>query len=70
LVVGSRSKIKYSKHNKEINRGLNMPLLQAGVTARVGYRRVYIFGNYSLTELFRNEGPATNILTIGLGIGF
>ena len=70
LVVGSRSKIKYSKHNKEINRGLNLPLLQAGVTARVGYRRVYMFGNYSLTELFRNEGPSTNILTIGLGIGF
>ena len=70
LVVGSRSKIKYSKHNKEINRGLNLPLLQAGVTARVGYRRVYMFGNYSLTELFRNEGPATNILTIGLGLGF
>ena len=70
LVVGSRSKIKYSKHNKEINRGLNMPLFQAGVTARVGYRRVYLFGNYSLTELFRNEGPSTNILTIGLGIGF
>lgn len=72
LLVASHSKIKHGK-KRDNEKHYNLPtaLPQAGVTARVGYQRIYLFGNYSLTRLFQNDrGPETNILTIGLGLGF
>lgn len=70
VVLGSRSKVKYGKKNKEIHRNMYAALPQAGVTARFGYKRIYVFGNYSLTHLFtKNRGPQTNLVTLGFGIG-
>lgn len=43
----------------------------AGVTARIGYRDFYVYGNYGLTEMFKDgRGPGAVPYTIGLGIGF
>ncbi len=70
LTLDSRSKVKYGKGKKEVHRNMYVALPQAGVTARFGYKRIYVFGNYSLTHLFtKNRGPQTNLVTLGFGIG-
>jgi hypothetical protein len=44
---------------------------QMGLTARVGFRDLYVFGNYSIGELFKpGRGPRLNPYTFGLGFGF
>jgi hypothetical protein len=43
--------------------------IQLGLTARVGFREVYFFGNYALTDYFlKDKGPRLNQFTIGLGL--
>lgn len=68
LVLGSHTKVKFPKeksHNMYVN------TFQAGLTARVGYRELYLFGNYGLVNLFKDgKGPKTRPVTIGFGIGF
>lgn len=59
------------KSPKEKFRNPYFNFLQAGLTARIGFRDVYIFGNYDITELFETgKGPRVNPYTFGLGFGF
>lgn len=68
LLLASRFK---SKFPTERLRSPYTNFVQAGVTVRAGFRNVYIFGNYALTELFRDgRGPSMNHYTFGLGFGF
>ncbi len=42
--------------------------LNAGLTARIGFRDWYFFGNYALTELFKTgRGPVVSPYTVGIG---
>ena len=59
------------KSPKEKFRNPYFNFLQAGLTARIGFRDLYIFGNYDITELFETgKGPRLNPYTFGLGFGF
>lgn len=43
--------------------------VNAGLTARVGFEEWYFFGNYALSELFKqNRGPVVSPYTFGVGI--
>lgn len=68
LVLGSHSKVKFPKvksHDMYVN------MFQAGLTARVGYHELYLFGNYGLVNLFKDgKGPKTRPVSIGFGLGF
>ncbi len=45
--------------------------LQLGLTARIGFREWYFFGNYALTEFFQaGKGPRYKPWTFGFGFGF
>jgi hypothetical protein len=67
LLVGSHFKWK---HHKEKLRGPYTNFLQAGVTARVGFRKFYIFGNYGLIDMFKQgQGPALTPFSFGVGFG-
>jgi hypothetical protein len=68
LMLKSRLKSKFPKE-KLWNPYTNF--LQAGVTVRAGFRNLYLFGNYGLTEVFKaGRGPAVNPYTFGFGWGF
>jgi hypothetical protein len=68
MVGRSRLKSKFPKQ-KLWNPYTNY--LQAGVTVRAGFRNIYVFGNYGLTEMFKDgRGPALNPYTFGCGFGF
>ncbi len=59
------------KSPKEKFRNPYFNFIQAGLTARIGFRDCYIFGNYDLTELFETgKGPRLTPYTFGLGFGF
>ena len=59
------------KSPKEKFRNPYFNFLQAGLTARIGFRDLYLFGNYDITELFETgKGPRLNPYTFGLGFGF
>jgi hypothetical protein len=68
LMLKSRLKSKFPKE-KVWSPYTNF--LQAGVTVRAGFRSIYLFGNYAITEMFKNgRGPALNPYTFGFGFGF
>ena len=67
VVLGAHTKYKKPKHKTKSNPYLNT--FQAGITARLGLRRLYAFTNVALTPFFVNaKGPDTQTYTIGFGI--
>ncbi len=68
LMLKSHLKWKFPKEK------LNNPytnFLQAGLTARIGFKNAYLFGNYALVEMFDGgQGPALSPYTFGIGFGF
>ena len=45
--------------------------LQAGLTARIGFRNFYFFGKYSISEFFlKDKGPRLNQYTLGMGLNY
>jgi hypothetical protein len=68
LMTGAHMKWK---RPKEKLRGLSTNFLHAGVTARIGFKNAYIYGNYDFVETFqRGRGPVLNPYTVGMGFGF
>lgn len=68
LMTGAHFKWKSPKDKL---RGLGTNFLQAGLTARIGFRNAYAFGSYNFVETFRKgRGPVLNPYTFGLGFGF
>ncbi len=68
LMVGSHFK---SKFPKEKLRNSYSNFFQAGLTARVGWRNIYAWGSYGLSDLFDDyRGPELRPFTVGIGIGF
>ncbi len=68
VILWSDAKWKYPKHKM---RGPYVDFLHLGLTARIGFDDFYIFGNYAVSELFKQgRGPVFNPYTVGLGFGF
>jgi hypothetical protein len=69
IKLRSHTKVKHDgKKDKDFN-DFNINPFRYGVTARVGYRGINIFGTYYLSEFFKEgRGPVTQPFTIGIGI--
>lgn len=64
------SDAKWKKPKEKLSNPYINPI-QLGLTARVGFREIYFFGNYAITDFFRpNKGPRLNPYSFGLGFGF
>ena len=67
LILDSHTKHKFPR--QKIYDSYYLDMFQGGVTARIGVKNLYVFGNYSLTDLFQsNKGPQTAAYTFGFGI--
>lgn len=68
LNMGAHTKIKFPK---EKARNCHLNPFNAGVTARLGFRRVYVYANYSLMEMFKkDQGPKAHRMSAGIGLWF
>jgi hypothetical protein len=71
LKLGSNTRVKYyengTKQKEKIRSDFNISPLRYHLTARIGYRFVKLFANYSMIPMFeKNMGPELHPLTIGL----
>jgi hypothetical protein len=75
LKLGSHTKVVFKDDNgkdkDKNNDDFNINPLRYGVTARIGYGNVSVFGEYYLTPMFtKNKGPELHPFTIGLAMAF
>ena len=68
--LGSHIKLKDNNGSKEKNRDdYNLSPLRYGLTARIGYRCLNFFANYSLQPMFeKDKGPELYPFTIGISV--
>jgi hypothetical protein len=75
LKLGSSSKVIYKEDGKKqkdkIRDDFNINPLRYGLTAKIGYRKLNVFGNYYLTPFFEKDNdPELYPITIGLSFAF
>lgn len=71
LDILMESHLKYKFPKTKIKDEITLNPFQFGVTARMGWRRIYVFANYAFSEMFqRGTGPEANRFSVGMGIGF
>lgn len=75
IKLGSHTKVIYKdngKRQKDKSRDdFNLNALRYGLTARVGYRGLHIYGNYYPTPLFeKDSGPELYPFALGLSFNF
>jgi hypothetical protein len=75
LKLGSHTKVVYKVNGNEetdkVGNDFNINELRYGLTARVGYKSLNVFGNYYPTPLFeRNKGPELHPVAVGLAWNF
>jgi len=74
IKLGSHTKVVYNNDGKQKDKNhddFNLNLLRYGVTARVGYKMVQIYGTSYLTPLFESEkGPELYPFEIGIALTF
>ena len=75
LKLGSSSKVVYKEDGKKqkdkIHDDFNINPLRCGLTARIGYRNLNLFGNYYLTPFFEKDNdPELYPITVGLAFSF
>lgn len=75
LKLGSHTKVVYRESgSKEKNRerdDFSITPLKYGITGRLGYRMVKIYGTYYITPLFeKDKGPQLNPFMVGLSFTF
>lgn len=69
ILMGSHLKYKFPK--TKIKEEITLNPVQVGLTARIGYKRLYMFVNHSFNEMFKKgTGPQAHRLSVGMGIGF
>lgn len=69
VLINSQLKYKFPKTKIEDTITLNP--VQVGLTARVGWKRLYAYVNYSFLEMFKHgTGPNGNRLSAGAGVWF
>jgi len=65
--IGSHTKVKYGDTKDKDRSGFNLNSFKYSATARVGYKDISLFANYSLTPLFQSgKGPELTPFTIGI----
>jgi hypothetical protein len=69
ILTGSHLKYKFPK--TKIKEEITLNPVQVGLTARVGWKRIYVFTNYAFNDIFKEgTGPEGHRLSVGMGIGF
>lgn len=69
ILMGTQVRYKFPKTT--IQERVTVNPVQVGVTARVGWKRLYGYVNYSFVDLFREgTGPKGKRLSAGVGIWF
>lgn len=67
--LGSHTKYKTDSKKEKEHGDYYLNPFRYGVTARVGYKGLSIFGTYYMSEMFREgKGPVTTPFSIGIGI--
>jgi hypothetical protein len=65
--IGSHTKVKYGDNKDKDRSGFNLNSFKYAATARIGYKDICLFANYSLTPLFQSgKGPELTPFTIGI----
>ena len=65
--IGSHTKVKHGDTKDKDRSGFNLNSFKYAATARIGYKGVSLFANYSLTPLFQTgKGPELTPFTIGI----
>lgn len=65
--IGSHTKVKYGDTKEKDRSGFNLNSFKYSATARIGYKDISLFANYSLTPLFQSgKGPELTPFTIGI----
>ena len=65
--IGSHTKVKYGDKKDKDRSGFNLNAFKYEATARIGYKDICLFANYSLTPLFQSgKGPELTPFTIGI----
>lgn len=68
LNIGGHTKIKFPK---EKYRNCHLNPFNMGATVRLGFQRLYVYGNYSFMEMFKqDQGPKAHRMAVGLGLWF
>lgn len=76
LRMHSKTKIVYKdedgdKYKKKDKGNFNMVPFKADVVARVGYRKLNVWGSYTLTNMFKtSDAPELHVYTVGIGYSF
>lgn len=65
--IGSHTKVKHGDTKDKDRSGFNLNSFKYAATARIGYKDICLFANYSLTPLFESgKGPELTPFTIGI----
>ncbi len=65
--IGSHTKVKHGNTKDKDHSGFNLNSFKYSATARIGYKDVCLFANYSFTPLFEpGKGPGLTPFTIGI----
>jgi len=65
--IGSHTKVKHGDTKDKDRSGFNLNSFKYAATARIGYKDVCLFANYSLTPMFESgKGPELTPFTIGI----
>lgn len=68
LNIGGHTKIKFPK---EKYRNCHLNPFNVGATVRLGFQRLYVYGNYSFMEMFKqDQGPKAHRMAVGVGLWF
>lgn len=71
LDVLMSSHLKYKFPKTIIDGEVTLNPIQVGATARIGWKRLYAFANYSFIDMFKaGTGPKARRLSAGMGIWF
>ena len=69
MLIGT--KLIYKKPRTTVEGTVTLNPVQLGVTARVGWKRLYGYVNYSFNDVFkRGTGPEGKRLSVGVGLWF
>jgi hypothetical protein len=65
------SKLSYKKPKTTVESRLPLNPVQVGVTARIGWNRLYAFANYSPLNMYRKSTEiSANRMSVGVGLFF